>query len=262
MRAVLGEVQWLVTGSRPDLAAGCSLLQQRVNTSKVEDMINVNKMVALARDFSHTELHVKPIPVNEVEFSAWSDASFGNADKMKSQGGYLIFATDRRLRNDEWAPMSPLRWRSFKQDRQVASTLGAELLSLSRTISETKWVRSLWTEAIFSGYQLESEQVWTSRTPITIAIDSKPTHDHIHGQVMTVKDKRIAIEMLLVKHDVEKDGVKIRWMPTDHMLVDGLTKMGAPMELLRRVLQHGQMRLKEDPTILKWIGKVPKQKKV
>ena len=30
MRGVLGEVQWLVTGSRPDLAAGCSLLQQRI----------------------------------------------------------------------------------------------------------------------------------------------------------------------------------------------------------------------------------------
>ena len=261
MRATLGELQWLVTGSRPDLAAGCSLLQQKINSSTVEDMISVNKVIALARDFSGTVLRVKSIPTRDVEFSAWSDASFANAQQLKSQEGYLICSTDRRLRNDDWAPVSPMRWRSFKQERQVSSTLGAELMSLSRTIAETKWLRSLWCEAIFSGYRLESDQVWTARIPIVIAIDSKPTYDHLHGQVMTVKDKRIAIEMLLVKRDLEKDGVGIRWLPTDHMLVDGLTKMGAPLELLRKVLHHGEMKMKEDPTVLRWIGKVPKQRK-
>lgn len=86
MRAILGELQWLVPGSRPNLTAGCSLLQQKVNNSKVEDMIHVNKMIAWARDFSGSVLHVKHIPISEVEFSAWSDASFVNAQQMKSQG--------------------------------------------------------------------------------------------------------------------------------------------------------------------------------
>lgn len=31
MRGVLGEAQWLVTGSRPDLAAGLSLMQQKMH---------------------------------------------------------------------------------------------------------------------------------------------------------------------------------------------------------------------------------------
>lgn len=51
MRGILGEVQWLVTGSRPDLAAACSLMQQRVACSTVNDLIEVNKIVAMARDF-------------------------------------------------------------------------------------------------------------------------------------------------------------------------------------------------------------------
>ena len=49
MRAVLGELNWLVSGSRPDLAAFCSLLQQRVNQACVEDLVEVNKAVAMAR---------------------------------------------------------------------------------------------------------------------------------------------------------------------------------------------------------------------
>ena len=44
MRGVLGEIQWLVTGSRPDLAAGCSLLQQKIAKDLiVQDLIEVNR---------------------------------------------------------------------------------------------------------------------------------------------------------------------------------------------------------------------------
>lgn len=39
------------------------------------------------------------------------------------------------------------------------------------------------------------------------AIDSKPTKDHINGQVMTLKDKRIVMGMLMVKRDFERDRV-------------------------------------------------------
>ena len=101
----------------------------------LNDMIEVNRLVALARDFSNTEIRVKYINPEHLEFAAWSDASFANAESMKSQGGYVICATDRRLRDNEWAVISPLRWRSYKQDRPVASTLGAELMTLSRTIA-------------------------------------------------------------------------------------------------------------------------------
>ena len=189
-------------------------------------------MVAQARDFSAMKLFAKPIPPEQVEFAAWSDASF--AAQWKSQGGYMVCATDARLRRDEWAELSPLRWRSYKQDRQVASTLGAELMTLSRTISETKWIRSIWAEAIQANYKLEEDQIWTSRIPVTVAVDSRPVFDHLNGQLMTTKDKRLAIEMLLVKRDVAKDGISIMWLPTDHMLVDGLTKMNAKMDFLRK----------------------------
>ena len=64
---------------------------------------------------------------------------------------------------------------------------------------------------------------------------------------MTIKDKRMAIEMLLVKRDVARDNVQVRWLQTDHMLVDGLTKLGVKMDLLRKVLQMNTMRLTEDP---------------
>jgi hypothetical protein len=77
---------------------------------------------------------------------------------------------------------------------------------------------------------------------------------------MSIRDKRLAIEMLLVRQDVERENVHVRWMPTDHMVVDGLTKIGAPMNLLRRILREGKMILVENDEVMKWIGKCSRKK--
>ena len=167
MRAVLGELNWLVSSSRPDLAAFCSLLQQRVNNACVKDIVEDNRAVAMARDFASMEMVVKPIPEQEVEFCVWSDASWANATEKKSQGGYLIAAVHCGLRKGSWATVSPLQWKSYKQDRPVASTLGAELLALSRALAEAKWIRSLWSEAMNAGYTLETNDKWSAQVPIT-----------------------------------------------------------------------------------------------
>jgi len=95
MRAVLGEVNWLVSGTRPDLAASCSLMQQRTTSSVVQDLIEVNRLVAMVRDFSGLEIRIKPVPMEDVEIAVWSDASFANAAEKKSQGGYILDCCNR-----------------------------------------------------------------------------------------------------------------------------------------------------------------------
>ena len=87
MRAVLGEINWLVSGSRPDLAASCSLMQQRVSGDVVGDLTEVNKVVSQVHDYANIEIRILPIPVCELEIGVWSDASFANAESHKSQGG-------------------------------------------------------------------------------------------------------------------------------------------------------------------------------
>ena len=121
MRAVLGELNWLVSSSRPDLAAHCSLLQQRVNQAWVKDLVEVNRAVAMARDFACIEVIVRHIPEQEVEFCVWSDASWANATEKKSQGGYVIAAVHSSLRKGAWAVCSPLRWKSYLGRRATCS---------------------------------------------------------------------------------------------------------------------------------------------
>lgn len=249
MRAALGGINWLVTSSRPDLAAWCSLLQQKVNAACVCDLIEVNKLISLARDYSRSYVWVKPIPVANMQFCVLTDAAWANATGFCSQAGYMVAGCDERLANGQWGTFSILRWKSFKQDRQTHSTLGAELLALSRGLAEARWIRSMWCEAVYHDYTLDDDGKWSNAIPLTAVIDCKPVYDHAGSSTVSLKDKRMAIEMLLLKRDIQQYGIKLRWMATSQMIVDVLTKKGAPMNLFRKVLREGSFILVEDEAV-------------
>lgn len=80
MRAVLGEIKCPVSGSRPDLPASCSLLQQRrVAKAAARDLMEIDKVVSQAHDHAHVEFRICLLPVDDVEIGVWSAASFANA---------------------------------------------------------------------------------------------------------------------------------------------------------------------------------------
>ena len=81
----------------------------------------------------------------------------------------------------------------------MASTLGAELLSASRAC-----------EAVFGAYSIEADKVFSPRIHLCV---SKPVFDHCNSEVVTIKDKRLAIEMLLMKKEFQ-EGLFLRWQPT------------------------------------------------
>jgi hypothetical protein len=250
MRAVLGAINWLVTGSRPDLAAACSLLQQRVMSSVVSDMLDVNRLVSQVHDLSELTIKIKSIPTENVCFMAISDAAWANAPGLFSQADFMIAAMDKRIMKNTWGEFSLLRWKSFKQDRRTPSTLGAELIALSRSLAEGRWMRSMWLEANYHDYTLGENTKWESQVPMCAIVDNKPLYDHaksVNGN--NIKDKRHAIEMLIVKEDLRTHNIQIRWVATFQMLGDILTKRGVSVDLLLKVLNWGMFTIIEDKSI-------------
>ena len=251
MRAVLGAVNWLVSGSRPDLAASCSLLQQEVIQSVVADLIDVNRLVAAAHEGAETTIKIKSIKANDICFLAVSDAAWANVPSLCSQAGYMVAAIHKKIMSNCWSDFSLLRWKSYKQDRRIPSTLGAELIALSRAIAETRWIRSMWHEAVNYDYRLPEDKSWDQAIPIVAIVDNKPLYDHAKSEVNnSIKDKRHAIEMLIVKNDLRAHNIQLRWVATYQMVGDILTKKGVPVDLLRKVLQWGKFVIVEDISIL------------
>ena len=75
-----------------------------------------------------------------------------------------------------------------------------------------------------------------------------------HNMTLCVKEgsipeeRRVALDLLDVRDGVERYGDRIRWVPTDHMLVDCLTKQMHPA-LLMQFLATGTYSLKYDQVI-------------
>ena len=160
LRGVIGAANWLMGSTRPDIAVQAGLLQQRIQEAKVSDLIEANRLVGKIRDHSHVEIIIRNTPINNGSFLVATDASWANTEDLKSQAGYFVFFGTKQMIHGGKTCISPLRWKSYKQERHSQSTLGSELMSLARGVAEGNWLRSLMAEALNPKYCLEMDKVF------------------------------------------------------------------------------------------------------
>ena len=237
-RAVLGAANWIVGSTRPDIASLNAQLQQRVSKATVADLIEANRLVGLIRDHAKMSVTFKSISLDQAVFLLATDASWANGEDLRSQGGHVIMLADASLEQEAWASVSPLRWRSFKLERHTQPTLGSELMSLARGIAECDWLRSLLAEALHMEHDLKRDKELRENFKVIVTVDNKPIYDHTHGDGIVVRDKRMAIDMLLVRRDFRENNMVLRWVDTRQMLAYCLTKTSADPNFLRFVFKH------------------------
>ena len=251
-RGILGAANWLVSSSRPDIAVLNAVLQQRVSKATVADLIEANKLVGVIRDHATMSVTYHSIPLESGLFLLATDASWANTGDLRSQAGHVIMFGDASLEQEIWAKVSPLRWRSFKLDRHTQSTLGSELMSLARGIAECDWLRSLMAEAVNPEYSLEADKKCREAFRAVVTVDNKPIYDHTNGDGIIVRDKRMAIDMLLVRRDIRESNMVLRWVETKQMIADPLTKVGADPSFLRFIFKQGEYVLVKEDRSLQW----------
>ena len=144
-----------------------------------------------------------------------------------------------------------IEWKSSKIDRKVASTLAAEANGASLAYDRSMYVRALCAEieqGLYSNLTLGSDNTWKTacaKVPFCLGTDCKSLYDTAIKPASTTKDKRVALDLLDVREGVETYGDQIRWVPTDHMLVDCLTKAMHP-SLLNRYMTDYMYSFKYD----------------
>ena len=260
-RGVLGTANWIVGTTRPDIAVLTAQLQQRVSRATVSDLIEANRLVSKIRDFNHVKITYKNIPMEHAVLVSTSDASWSNTDTLGSQAGYFLLFADKRIKENTWADVTPLRWKTYKLERKTQSTLGAELMSAARTLAEGNWLRSIFAEALYPDYTLQRDRVFRDRMELILVVDNKPLYDHTKGNGVVVKDKRVAIDMLLVRRDLYASNSEIRWVDTRQMLSDALTKCTACSDFMLFVLKFGKFILVREEESLEWRQKEREIKK-
>eukprot|EP00435_Cladocopium_sp_Y103_P019970 s3134_g4.t2 len=271
LRAINGAANWLSGQSRPDLSVQTSFSQQCFPVPKVKDLVYANQVVHRAKQYSHVEITVRKIAWERLCICFHSDAGFGNAKAHSTQAGYIAAFADAKLADNEPSSWSPFAWKSYKLPRKVASTLAGEAQAYATAAAVSEWMSLMLSEAMHGCFDLRHSQQWQdaaapavlvnglklrdqiAHVPIIGITDCKSLYDNLTSMssVSKVEDKRIAIDLAIVKQSMLRCNLSIRWCPTQLMLADGLTKdQQDPADLLRSVLRLGEYQLNEEASVL------------
>ena len=103
------------------------------------DILEAN--AALRRLLVHDiPLQIHVIPTEDLRLAVFSDSSLHNAGGGSAQVAWLVVATDRRLLENQEAPVSILTFKSHKMARAASATMAAEAYGLSEALAEAEWV--------------------------------------------------------------------------------------------------------------------------
>ena len=182
-----------------------------------------------------------------------SDDAWGNAKEDRTQGGYTLAFSERKLLDNHAATWSPFHWKSYCLHRVVPSTLGGEVQAFSTASAVAEWMSLLMSEAIHGAVDLRNPGERLKVFPIAGVTDCKSLYDHLTSlsAVSGVQDKRVSVDLAIIKQSMERVGLVVRWCPTELMICDALTKDKAdPADLLRAVLDLGVYQLSNEAAVL------------
>ena len=90
LRALIGSLQYAAINTRPDIASRLGWLQSSINKATVATLLEANKVLHEAKMFADVTVKIQPIPLENLRFVAFSDASFASEKVPDSHQGMLI----------------------------------------------------------------------------------------------------------------------------------------------------------------------------
>jgi hypothetical protein len=253
LRAVNGAGNWLAGQTRPDLSVQVSLSQQCFPVPTVEHLCEANQMIRRAKQNADMCIVYKAISPDSLTLCCHSDAAWANLAENKTQAGYIIGFTDKKLNEGHVSAWTPAVWKSYKLPRVVSSTLSGEAQACATATSTVEWVMLMLAEALDGMFDLRDyAEVLLRRQPIVVT-DCKSLYDHVTSTSTpaALDDRRTAIDVAIIRQSMHRCGMQVRWAPTDRMLADALTKnKGDPADLLRAVVRSSTYQLSAEQTVL------------
>ena len=145
---MIGQLNWIVNQSRPDLSFDELHLGNRIKNAKVEDITLANKEVRNLK-LHECELLFPDIgDLTKLKLVLYNDAAYANLpDGVSSTGGRISFLVG----NGRCCPIS---WSSTKVKRVIKSSLAAEALSLVDGLDTSYCIGSLFTEIIHNDFDV------------------------------------------------------------------------------------------------------------
>ena len=218
----VGQLGWLTTISKPEAAFMYCLLSTVQAHPSVKDFLKYKKIINELKNVN-SSIKLKPLDLDGLTISAYSDASFGSLEGGASQLGYVIFLQDSSFN------ASPVSWASKKAKRVCRSSLTAETLAAVEAIDGAFVVKEMMEDILHK-----------KLPPIMLYVDSKSLYDTVKTSNV-IADKRLLIDMAAIREMSDNKEIIVNWVRTEDQLADVLTKAGANKAKLIDVLSNGRL---------------------
>ena len=248
LRGLLGALQWPAVQSSPHLQASTSIYSGSVSRGLVKTALEANRLLKFAKENSDVGLVYAPLDLGEMRIVTAFDASFGCRPDGSSQGGFVVMLAPKKILETEEDFYHILDWRSLKLPRIARSSLAAEAQAAACASDATefacRYFEHLRSPTVPLGDLLKLR---SSLDPVLIT-DAKALFDSYHREslVSSVTDRRISLEIRVVKEQMESLGGSLRWVSSERQLADGLTKDTA-RQLFADRLRHAKVKFLFDP---------------
>ena len=203
--ALVGKLLYLSNCTRPDITAAVNYLRRFMSCPTElhwEHAKRVLRYIKGTMDYSLTYIgNCPPSPL------CFQDASFGDGPDRRSRNAYVIIMCG-----------AAIAWCSRLQSTVALSTaVEAEYMSLAAACQEILHVRQL----------LKSLGIDFKR-PFLMFEDNQGCISLATNAMTTTRTKHIDIKYHFVRQCVQREQVKIIWVPTNEMVADILTKFSCP----------------------------------
>ena len=252
LRGINGSLNWIATQSRPDIAVQTSLSQQCFPNPTIGDLREANNAIRRAKQHRDLVVRFQPISPHRLTLCCHSDAAWANVG-VHTQAGFIVAFVDKKLHEGLASPWVPAVWRSYRLPRAVSSTLGGEAQAMATASGTAEWLSLLMSDVMDGPINPhEARQLLCRRSPI-LATDCKSLYDHLvsPSAPTSIEDRRTSIDVVIIRESMKISNGQVRWLPTDRMIADGLTKNKLdPVDLLRSCIRQGTYQISPEELVL------------
>ena len=236
----------------PQLSFQLAELRRKQASPTVQDLLKLNKVIRAAKVIE-SKIKIRSIPVEHLRFMGVHDAAHANLEGRASQQGHLILAVHASITNCR-VLVSVLSWQSKKIKRVVRSSLAAETCSMSTCQEHLDWMRTMWEQMTRGEFVLENYEQFLTARPSILVTDCKSLYGAIHkeGAAPASTDKRLAIELAIVKAKAVSTETDLRWIDARYQIADCLTKHASRKSeaVLQKILKEVQWRITAEEDML------------
>ena len=200
-QAIIGRLNWLVRGTRPDLAFVVHRLSQHCQDPGAKHWSAVKRVL---RYLQHSQSLA--IVYSTGNLIGYSDADYAaDSQDRRSTMGYVFMLSN-----------GAITWASRKQRSVSTSTTEAEYVGLCAAAKEAIWLRSLLSSLRRTHYSGEGATTIKGDNQSSLALIRNPEYH--------ARSKHIDVQYHYIRELVEDQLVRVEYVATAKMIADCLTK--------------------------------------